>query len=38
MYRDETKEIRIGDRVLDASISTQLQGLKKELLQVQIGL
>ncbi|MBQ6661662.1 MAG: ATP synthase F1 subunit delta [Lachnospiraceae bacterium] len=30
--------IRIGDRVLDASISTQLQGLKKELLQVQIGL
>ena len=28
--------IRIGDRVLDASVRTQLDGLQKELMQVQI--
>ena len=28
--------IRIGDRVLDASVRTQLDGLQKELLQIQI--
>ncbi|MBR6020400.1 MAG: ATP synthase F1 subunit delta [Lachnospiraceae bacterium] len=28
--------IRIGDRVLDASVRTQLDGMQKELLQVQI--
>ena len=28
--------IRIGDRVLDASVRTQLDGLQKELMQIQI--
>ena len=29
--------IRIGDRVVDSSVRTKLNGLKKQLLQIQLG-
>ena len=29
--------IRIGDRVVDSSVRTKLDGLKKQLLQIQLG-
>ena len=30
-------KIRIGDRVVDSSIRTKLDGLTKQLLQIQLG-
>ena len=33
----EAGQIRIGDRVVDSSIRTKLDGLTKQLLQIQLG-